>query len=342
MKRIADNSNSAKPLRNTARRQDVDLFRGIGIICMILGHIIVNDNAFNHIIHSFHMPMFFIISGMFWKPCDNFVVYFKKKAKSLLFPYFIFGAIHYVVYLIYYFHDSNMPKLTPLIRLIGNNTEGLPIAGALWFLTALFFCEIFYTCIEKANSHIIRGIIITVLAVIGVLIPYLFSTRLPLALDICFVCLPLFAFGHFYKRSDEFNKIWNLGLTISILGIGIIISIVNGAVNVRASHYSIIPLFYIAALFISIGLLKMSAVISELTLPKIIHSIIKGLCFVGNNSIVYLILNQLVILVLAKICQFLPLSKPVVIVSVFAITMIILHICVLILNKKPVNKLLGK
>ncbi len=342
MKRIADNSNSAKPLRNTARRQDVDLFRGIGIICMILGHIIVNDNVFNHIIHAFHMPMFFIVSGMFWKPSDSYIVYIKKKAKSLLLPYLTFGLIHYVVYFIYYYHDPAMPKLTPLIRLIGNNTEGLPIAGALWFLTALFFCEVLYTCIEKAKSRVGRGIIITVLAAIGVLIPYLFNIRLPMAIDISFVCLPLFAFGHFYKCMDEFNKFWNLGLTIAIWGIGIIISIMNGTVNVRASHYSIVPLFYIAALFISIGLLKLSATVCDMAWPNIIRSIIKEICFAGKNSIVYLIFNQLVILVLAKICQFLPLSKPVVIVSVFAITMIILHICVLILNKKPVNKLLGK
>lgn len=342
MKRIISNSNSKMSLSNSTRRQDVDFFRGVGIICMILGHIIVNDNVFNHIIHAFHMPMFFIISGMFWKPCDSYTDFIKKKAKSLLLPYFLFGLIHYVVYIIYYYRDPAMPKLSPIIRLIGDNTEGLPIAGALWFLTALFFCEILYTCIAKAKSHVWRGLIITVLAIIGLLIPYLFNIRLPLALDISFVCLPLFAFGHLYKRIDEFNKFWNIGITISILLVGIIISIVNGSVNVRASHYSIVPLFYIAALFISIGLLKLSAAVYDIAWPNAIRSIIKEICFVGKNSIVYLILNQLVILVLAKICQFLPLSKPLVIVSVFAITMIALHIFVLILSKKPLNKLLGK
>lgn len=342
MKRIANNSNSVMPSRNSTRRQDVDFFRGIGIICMILGHIIVNEIIFNRIIHAFHMPMFFIISGMFWKTCESYADFIKKKAKSLLLPYLIFGLIHYVIYIIYYYHDPDMSKISPIIRLIGNNTEGLPIAGALWFLTALFFCEILYTYIEKANKQLGKVIIITILAAIGVLIPYLFNIRLPLALDISFVCLPLFAFGHFYKRTDEFNKHWTPGITLFILLIGIIISLVNGTVNVRASHYSIVPLFYIASLFISIGLLKLSAAVCDIAWPDAIRSIIKEICFVGKNSIVYLILNQLVILVLAKICQFMPLSKPVVIVSVFAITMIVLHIFVLILNKKPLNKLLGR
>lgn len=342
MKRIVDSSNRIKPQISYVRRMDVDFFRGIGIICMILGHIIVIDNAFNRIIHAFHMPMFFIISGMFWKPCSDFLDYIKKKAKSLLFPYFVFGFIHYAIYVIYYYHDSDMPKFTPIIRLLWDNTEGLPIAGALWFLTALFFCEILYTCIEKINDNVVKIIITIVLTILGMLIPQLFDIRLPFALDISMVCLPLFALGRFYKVKGEFNGFWTLSISVIILSVGVIISLVNVTVNVRASQYSIFPLFYIAAVFISISLLKLSASFCELTSPNIIRNIIKELCFVGKNSIVYLILNQLVILIFAKICQYLPLSKPVVIVSVFAITMIILHICVLILNKKPFNKLLGK
>lgn len=35
-------------------------------------------------------------------------------------------------------------SLIPLIRLLTINIDGLPIAGALWFLTALFYTDVFY------------------------------------------------------------------------------------------------------------------------------------------------------------------------------------------------------
>lgn len=41
-----------------------DIMRGIGIILMMLGHIPVEGFAYR-VIYSFHMPMFFLLSGYF-------------------------------------------------------------------------------------------------------------------------------------------------------------------------------------------------------------------------------------------------------------------------------------
>ncbi len=64
---------------STSKRIDyVDLFRGVGIILMIMGHIGFGSK-FDYFIHAFHMPMFFFISGFFFKkknvslkePCEQ-------------------------------------------------------------------------------------------------------------------------------------------------------------------------------------------------------------------------------------------------------------------------------
>ena len=52
------------------RVQYIDIAKGIGIVLVVMGH---NDFAlispFAHkLIYSFHMPMFFFMSGMFFKP----------------------------------------------------------------------------------------------------------------------------------------------------------------------------------------------------------------------------------------------------------------------------------
>lgn len=53
------------------RVEYVDLFRGIGIIIMIMGHIGFG-RLFDHYIHAFHMPMFFFASGYFFKKSSQF------------------------------------------------------------------------------------------------------------------------------------------------------------------------------------------------------------------------------------------------------------------------------
>ena len=51
----------------------MDVFRGTGIILMIMGHIGFGD-YFDIFIHAFHMPMFFFISGFFFKHKEKYEV----------------------------------------------------------------------------------------------------------------------------------------------------------------------------------------------------------------------------------------------------------------------------
>lgn len=343
MNLIVDESVMTMTYSENDRRQDIDYFRGFGIICMILGHIIIGDNLFNKIVHSFHMPMFFIISGFFYKERNDYIDYAKKKAKTLLLPYLIFGAMHYIIYIVYYYHDSEMPKIDPLRHLLLDNTEGLPIAGALWFLTALFFCELLYNlCVTVVKKRIASFLIIAALTIIGLEIPWLFGFRLPLAMDVSFTCLPFYAFGNLFRIKDECSKQWRPTFTVALLILGIIFSIVNGTVNIRAGQYAVIPLFYITAILLSVGLLKLSSVICKNSKLKLLDALKNEMCFIGKNSIIYLTMNQLIILIIAKMFQFIHTPKPIVIISSFFVTMIILHFCTIVLVKKPLNKLLGK
>ena len=47
------------------RNVTFDIMKGLGIICMILGHIPIGGIT-QQVIYSFHMPMFFFISGYFF------------------------------------------------------------------------------------------------------------------------------------------------------------------------------------------------------------------------------------------------------------------------------------
>ena len=74
---------------NEKRDINIDICRGIGILLVILGHQFQNWDLtyLMQFIYSFHMPLLFIISGIFLKKEGKFSDFAKNKAKRLLIPY---------------------------------------------------------------------------------------------------------------------------------------------------------------------------------------------------------------------------------------------------------------
>lgn len=86
----------------------LDIFKGIGIILVAIGHIYHNSIIFNWI-YSFHMPLFFFAAGWVYKE-KPILEDIKRRIQTIVVPYFCFGTLT----LIYWqfierrFRDSNM------------------------------------------------------------------------------------------------------------------------------------------------------------------------------------------------------------------------------------------
>ncbi len=287
--------------RSNNRIDYVDLFRGIGIILMVFGHMkfidVLGFDHFYHIIHAFHMPMFFFLAGYCYKRSDtDLKITILKKAKRLLIPYIIFGMSEYVLWRLF-----EGDSWEPLIHLFGVNTEGLAIAGALWFLTALFIASVFYAV---ADRYIHKTWILTVvclfIAIIGCIIPRLLSFRLPYATDAAMVGIGFIHIGRLarYGADNKYVsiiqnlKIWQVLLLIIP---NTVLIMYNDGINMRTGRYANIALFWLNALVsIYIGLslcrsIKSAGVISE------------RIKRIGRNGIVYVCINELVITVFARI-----------------------------------------
>lgn len=76
---------------NPNRISYIDVFRGFGILMMVMGHVGFGE-IFQHWIHAFHMPMFFFIAGYLYKsrPLKTTLV---KRIKGLLLPYLLVGSV---------------------------------------------------------------------------------------------------------------------------------------------------------------------------------------------------------------------------------------------------------
>lgn len=65
---------------NYKRRESIDMAKALAIIFVILGHILPKESVLKQYIYSFHMPMFFILTGIVLKYKENEkLLFFIKK-----------------------------------------------------------------------------------------------------------------------------------------------------------------------------------------------------------------------------------------------------------------------
>lgn len=323
------------------RIEYIDFFRGIGILLMLINHVYFGGIIYNFS-HAFHMPMFFIISGFLYseksKQQLSTQAFFKKKSKSLLLPYFIFGILHYLIWIAIYGFS-----LEPLTHVFFYNTEaGMPIAGALWFLTALFITDILFFVLDRyLRNRIIFILAIIVLSLFGTLARNILPFTLPFALSAGFVGLGLFGIGvllkrasysDIYKRLDSLKPILKYSILVFLFVLTCFLIFFNGAINMRDGRYSLIPLFWINATLATVTGLLISKCRFEVSGNGILSKYVSS---IGRESIVYLCLNQLVVFFAKKVGDVMALPFILNQLMVLFISLFVLYlICWVVFNTK--------
>ena len=325
----------------------VDVYRALGIILMVMGHIGFGD-IFDHFIHAFHMPMFFILSGFLYNTEKNATIsikqFVKKKAKALLIPYLAFSLIHIPVWLI-----LEGFSYEPLLNLLLFSTKELPVADALWFLVALFVADITYFLLRRfiKNKFIFHGCVV-VISVTGCLIKPLLSVVLPFALGPAMVGLGLFDIGCSIRSAKNkwiFPKLldlkWYFWIVLT-LGTSALIFL-NGYINMRSEKYAIVPLFFVVSMLSFFVLITLSKFICKIFGKTIICSWLKS---IGENSIVYVCTNQVVIIVVRYLTSFLPETSTLMLLVKLLFTLVLsltfLWCISLFIAKTPARMLIGR
>lgn len=281
------------------RDESVDLLRGIGILLMIMGHVGFGD-PFSNWIHAFHMPLFFIITGYFLKPCTNLKELKAttiKRTKKLLIPYCVFSAVGYLLWIVLK-NDSSIWE--PILKILWKNQEGIPVVSAIWFLTCLFFAELIYKSFQvfRINSHIASLLGVT----FGALIIEKTDILLPLSILPAMMSLMFIDFGVFLKKLDDSYKIiekirsCNFIVIIACFVFSVIMTTLNIPVNMRTNIYGNYLLFYVNAIVSTLILWGICIKINLLVRDIFIVRHIKDM---GKFSIIYLCCNQIVI----KMCE---------------------------------------
>lgn len=294
------------------REVEWDVLKGILMICVITGHLDVSEYVRTYI-YSFHMPLFFLISGYFYHPVVNedYIpksssrtnTFFKrlrrvisKKTYALLYPYLTMLILNYLAWIILY-RPQNI--LSPIIHIFWTNTvDGLPIAGALWFLTALFFVFIFALFLDYIKTDGWLIISIVMFAIIGSVLNLL-SFRLPLALDCAFEGTAFFELGYYIKKKGlmttfihKLSKQWIVVISCICLLISLPLIFLNGTVNFRDLEFACLPITWINVVLSLITYMGFSVILTE-GMSKFACFVSRELQFIGRNTMVFMGFHQL-------------------------------------------------
>lgn len=273
------------------RTKWIDVAKGIAIILVVLTHILIVGKVPIYI-YSFHMPIFFFLSGyLFTRARYETLGLIKQKARTILLPYFAFSFITYAYWLLIErrFSGNGLDPLQAFINIfLSQGTDKyLPYNPALWFLPCLFLVVVAFHLIDKYTLEK-RLLIFSMLgcAFIGYYAAMSLPNNIYWNLDVIPVALVFYGVGYLcqYNRrfvqltADDHDKgwFWTLVGLFIMVGFGYKIALSNGQVGMSSNHYGNYLLFFTAA-FLGIG--AVVTVASKFYGAKI-------LSYLGKNSLI--------------------------------------------------------
>lgn len=287
------------------RESWLDTYKGIGMLLVILAHFKISSEM-HSFIYSFHMPLFFFASGLMAKISSiSLHQLFKKKAKALLVPYYIFGLIQVLVIMLFALLQKKdwiiALKISTLNLLYGISDNKLFEYRiiTIWFLMALFIVNImFYSITKKVKS--IKFIFVA--SLISLFIGHLFSIfitphfRLLFSIDSAFSGLFFFCLGYMFsqisKESTLFNKIKSNGLPSFLIGFFLLIITVIISSRQPQVYYMAFNSFsknaiavLACVIFGTLGVYFIATLLDRTKISFILR-------YIGKNSIVYLVTHQ--------------------------------------------------
>lgn len=209
------------------RIEFLDIAKGIAVLLMVIGHTRNIPVELREFIFSFHMPVFFVMSGYTFKT-KSFKAVLTSSFTRLLLPYFVTCLIMLAIYLIrcrlkvntLFFVNNYYDLRATLISYFYGNCKThkfiikIPGIEYIWFLNCLFCVRLLFNCISRLNICL-SGLVCAVCTGLGILISK--YVWLPFNFDIALTAL-IFVYAGYLLRKFDFVNIPFYLLIIFICG----------------------------------------------------------------------------------------------------------------------------
>ncbi|GAA2040666.1 hypothetical protein GCM10009819_27800 [Agromyces tropicus] len=132
------------PTRSVApvatRSAGIDALRVVGVVAVVFAHIWAGGLT-HAAIYSWHVPVFFVLSGYLWREGRTLGDEVRRRARSLLVPYALWLVVVTAAWAAFTAVVGTMQLPDPTALLLGGARIGGQYA-AFWFVTALFVAAI--------------------------------------------------------------------------------------------------------------------------------------------------------------------------------------------------------
>lgn len=214
----------------------IDFMKGVCILLVVAFHL---DNYAlgvhtNEMLQSFRIPMYFFLSGLFFKTYDGFADFSRRKINNIIIPlvFFLLLSFIYVFVKEFYISGFNYEETVSLIPAnpIENNIP-------LWFLVVLFEVNIIYYLLQKFLPRVAVIVVAILLSAVG----YFFAINgeyFYLYLDIAFVAMPFFILGSEVRRLGLLEKGPHIAVRLAmVVAVLVVLYIFAQTINLHDRDY---------------------------------------------------------------------------------------------------------
>ena len=296
------------------RYNELDLMKGIGIILVYLGHSfnlkgLVGNSIYSYlwnIVYSFHMPLFFLISGFLMNNGKEIQLkkYYIHKIKRILIPYFFINLIDF-------FPRTLFPNLVnskfDIMRVFFYGTK------ITWFIYTLFMIFMIFPFLEK---YILKKDRYYLFGIILILVDYfkVFSKIEIFSINVVVGYLLYFYIGYIIRpiyKNKVVNGVWNKN----------IIFLMFGVIFLVFSYKSFYLNYFNSIIFALMGILLTLNISLRIKKGNSIYDILK---FIGINSLTfYLIEGFITVFYRVVLIKIIPIEQGEIFVSIFFILRIL-------------------
>lgn len=203
-----------KEEQSVKREFYIDMYKAFAIVLVLIGH---TDPPFFKWIYSFHMPLFFFLSGYLYKKNSEigFVQNEKKLIVKYIYPYFILCGINLILQMLKLFIIDSYTSAQLITAgckyIVGiifsrGTVEWMPNCTPLWFLTALFMALSIFFIIMRLNRKIQWSTIVLCMLLSG-LMSYFKTPKLIWNTDTALMAVGFLGGGYWFNRISIYNRV---------------------------------------------------------------------------------------------------------------------------------------
>ena len=229
-------------VKDKRRIQFIDLAKGICIILVVISHVHIEIPYLLYI----RMPLYFILSGLFFKEYAGFFDFVIRKTNKILIPFLFFYLLGFLVYylLSLVVPDVRINSVVEKFYIYDPICSRLCVNSPLWFLLSLYTVNIIFYLINKiSSSAYVQGVVMVLVAICA----YICKEErlfLPIYFEKSLFYMPFFFVGNLLKKqdvlieADSSKKRLDLLVAIGLLvlfAISVLIDVTGPVATIR--HY---------------------------------------------------------------------------------------------------------